>query len=529
MIALLKKDFLLFTRDRKNVFLVILTPVIIMITLGNVFSGTTKEEFLKNIKLGYCSEDREFQFVYPFALLTYPENCKEKTKEAVRNGKMRGAILIPKTFTSNIKEGYGSELFITVDNAKPQTAFAITTAIEAMVNAMNEQIGVSFIQEAWNNLKDLDKKLIFAAEHLETAKQAAFLLQGSTTNFSKHAEIINISTAYALVDHAQREVNSTLQNMNFTNLPPINITTYPLLQEYNNAMMQGNDQLAVLIQNISSLEKITERIREEIEEIDNAQQNVKVQLDKISALTASYATEVSILQANINQTAHFLAIYTKRDPKNIVRAVAVKTEETFPETRPFPVMAPGIIIIVLMLITFLTASTTLVTERKSGTMMRNILSPVPLHMFLLEKIIFLLLLCAIQIVLMLIVVAFFDVFFTFSVQVFGIFLLASLFLVTGGLLLGAIARSENTALLSSLVISIPLMFLSGVFFAFESMPKEMAFLGANSPITLIISLLESIHLYHTLPYYPFIEIILGTILVFFVFIYLIIKKNAAIE
>ncbi len=500
-----------------------------MITLGNVFSGTTKEEFLKNIKLGYCSEDQEFQFPYSFSLFSYPENCKEKITEAVQKGKMRGGIFIPKTFSSNIKEGYGSELFLTVDNAKPQTAFAITTAIEAMVNAVNEEIGVSFIQEAWNNLKDLDKKLAFAAEQLETAKHAAFLLQESTANLSAHVDIINISYAYALVDQAQKEVNTTLQHLNFTSLPRINITDFPLLEEYNNAITQSNEQVAMLMQNMTSLEKITERMREEIKEIDAAQQRAKQQAEEISALTASYAQEVSELQRSINQTAHFLAVYTKRDPRHIVRAVTVKKEETFPETRPFHFMAPGIIVVVLMLITFLTASTSLVTERKSGTMIRNMLSPIPLHVFLLEKMIFLLFLCAIQLVLMLIVVAFFDVFFSFSFELLGVFLLTSLFLIMGGMLLGACAQSENTALLSSLVLSIPLMFLSGVFFAFESMPKEMAMLGTYSPLTMAVALVESIQLYHTPPSFFFLEILLGLCIIFFSLTYLLVKKNATIE
>lgn len=82
--------------------------------------------------------------------------------------------------------------------------------------------------------------------------------------------------------------------------------------------------------------------------------------------------------------------------------------------------------------------------------------------------------------------------------------LASLFLVILvyaaafigiGMALATLAESENTAMLLTLVLSIPMLFLSGVFFPFETMPEMMILLGNALPITMGIRALETVLIY----------------------------------
>ncbi|MBI4441398.1 ABC transporter permease [Candidatus Woesearchaeota archaeon] len=597
MRELFKKDIRLFVRDRKNLLLVLLTPVVIMVILGNVFSGTTKEEFLKNIRLGYCSDDPSFTFPYPFTLLTYPTGCTEKMNASVLGGRMRGAITIPADFTSSIREGHGSEIELYVDNAKPQTAFAIATAMEAFVNVMNEQIGVTFISEAWAKLRDLDISLAFAADHLDGAKRAALLLDVRTQNLSTNMDIVNISAAYDLVDKTEHHVNETLHTLNISAavLPSLNITsltigptptlqnlsdtydtmcvvcnescTLPnivcasinlslaaatealrqqqlsLLNRLNNltstlnqtTLLIGeyrgaaNGVLAAARENVSAFDAAVAAVRSHLAAIDEAQTNAKRQLSDIAQLTHNYTQEIIALQEQLNATARFLSVYTKRDPRNIVRAVTLRASDTFPGDRPFSFMAPGIVVIVLMLITFLIASQAMVAERKAGTMMRNILSPMPLALFLLQKLLFLLLLCGVQLSLMVGVILLFGVVFPQSLVLLGVLLIVSLFLVSLGMLLGALSPSENTALLSSLVLSIPFMFLSGVFFAFESMPSQMALLGTYSPVTMAVSLLGSVVIYKVPLNSLHVSVLLGLAVFFFGCTYLLVKRSPTIE
>ncbi len=55
--------------------------------------------------------------------------------------------------------------------------------------------------------------------------------------------------------------------------------------------------------------------------------------------------------------------------------------------------------------------------------------------------------------------------------------------ISVGMVIASFADSENMAMLSSLVISIPMLFLCGVFYPFEMMPKIMASFGNYLQIT----------------------------------------------
>src|SRR5450759_2908618 len=64
-----------------------------------------------------------------------------------------------------------------------------------------------------------------------------------------------------------------------------------------------------------------------------------------------------------------------------------------------------------------------------------------------------------------------------------------------GMAIATFAESENTAMLTSLVLSIPMLFLCGVFFPFEIMPKLMVKIGSALPITMGIRALDSVLIY----------------------------------
>jgi ABC-2 type transport system permease protein len=55
--------------------------------------------------------------------------------------------------------------------------------------------------------------------------------------------------------------------------------------------------------------------------------------------------------------------------------------------------------------------------------------------------------------------------------------------VSLGVLIALYSESEATAFLTSLVIGLPLLFMSGLLFPFEFMPSQVATVGIASPLT----------------------------------------------
>jgi ABC-type multidrug transport system permease subunit len=66
-----------------------------------------------------------------------------------------------------------------------------------------------------------------------------------------------------------------------------------------------------------------------------------------------------------------------------------------------------------------------------------------------------------------------------------------------GVVIAAFSESEATAFLASLVIGLPLLFLSGILFPFEFMPAPIVILGQATPLTPAIIAMQSAILYAT--------------------------------
>lgn len=106
-----------------------------------------------------------------------------------------------------------------------------------------------------------------------------------------------------------------------------------------------------------------------------------------------------------------------------------------------------------------------------------------------------------------------------------IFFLAAFNFITIGLLIGSLANSENTALLTSLLIILPMFFLSNLFFPVEIMPSLIKTIGNNLPLTLAIRSLESLLTYSSAINYKSIVLLVIYPIILAIFTYFLIKKR----
>jgi len=239
-----------------------------------------------------------------------------------------------------------------------------------------------------------------------------------------------------------------------------------------------------------------------IEASISALENVKNQSVGVSAQMNDLAAEMSNstggLVNNIDSTKGVLGEVISKSPGAVAAPIKLESEVVFKDRSYLDFLMPGIISIVLMFISFLLASITIVQERSKKTLIRTLLTPISLEGFILEKTAALILIALLQGIIM-IVVAFLLYGIVIPVdQLGGLFLVILVYsaaFIGIGMALATFAESENTAMLLSLVLSIPMLFLSGVFFPFETMPALMVKLGNALPITMGIRALDSVLIY----------------------------------
>ncbi|MDD5474171.1 MAG: ABC transporter permease [Candidatus Methanoperedens sp.] len=229
--------------------------------------------------------------------------------------------------------------------------------------------------------------------------------------------------------------------------------------------------------------------------VKNQSGDVSVQMEK---LAAEMSNNTAGMISDIDMTKGILGEVIAKSPGFIAAPLKLEREPVFKDRSYLDFLMPGIISIVLMFISFLLASITIVQERSKKTLIRTLLTPLSLPGFILEKTSALILIALLQGIILIIVAYLFYGIVVPVNQLGALFLVVLVYsaaFIGIGMALATFAESENTAMLLSLVLSIPMLFLSGVFFPFETMPQLMVQLGNALPITMGIKALNSVLVY----------------------------------
>ncbi|HEX7627520.1 MAG TPA: ABC transporter permease [Candidatus Methanoperedens sp.] len=283
----------------------------------------------------------------------------------------------------------------------------------------------------------------------------------------------------------------------------------------SNVAQKGSELHDKLIRTDIRLQNMQTLIGNYIFEITNIQGNISniqtaiVILDQVKAQSANVSIQMNNLSAEmengtsnliseINRTKSILGDVRTKSPAAIAAPIKLEREPVFKNMSNLDFLMPAIVSIVLMFISFLLSSITIVQERTKKTLLRTLLTPLSLEEFIFAKTLALILIAMLQgIILVIVAYLFYGI--LIPTNQLGLLFLAILVYSAAfigiGMAVATFAESENTAMLSSLVLSIPMLFLCGVFFPFETMPALMVKIGSALPITMGIRALDSVLIY----------------------------------
>ena len=441
--------------------------------------------------------------------------CSDNPDYLVKTGKLKAVAVIPQNFSDNIKNGRGDEILLYVDNSKSQISLLITDAFKAFVQDLNEDIGTKFIHEAWINLRNLNDNIKLIIYNLENAKVAAEKSQYELNMLNNNLSLINET----LIDIELDKLNSTLNKniiigLNVSDKIKTEAETLRILfNECKKDLGEESLKCIYLKTGADNIDYLAEKIKiSEIEfnnlsknfminsnisidKIKKSKEEVKSKIIELNKSAYDYTSSIISLTDDLKETSRVLNDYTQRDPKNIVSAVSLNNNDVFGKKSYFEFLSPGLLLVILLFTLILISSSNIVLERNMGTMARTLLSPTSIISLIISKVIYFAILSIIEIIVMSGIILLFGISLNFNAEIILILLFAAVNFILLGLFVGSISGSENTALLTSLVLVLPMFFLSNLFFPFEVMPKFMQFLGKNLPLTLAINGLESVDIY----------------------------------
>jgi ABC-2 type transport system permease protein len=168
-----------------------------------------------------------------------------------------------------------------------------------------------------------------------------------------------------------------------------------------------------------------------------------------------------------------------------------------PELKSRNFMIPGVLAMVLLIITMTLTSLAIVKERENGTFEQLIVTPIKPYQLILGKLLPFVIIGAIDVALVLIVARFWFV-VPFRGSVLLIFGLSGLFVLTTlglGLFVSTISKTQQQAMMTAqFFFFMPFIFFSGFTFPIENMPQIIQYLTYVIPLRYYIVIVRGIFL-----------------------------------
>ncbi len=160
-------------------------------------------------------------------------------------------------------------------------------------------------------------------------------------------------------------------------------------------------------------------------------------------------------------------------------------------------MVPGILGLLLMVITTISTSLAIVKEREIGTMEQLIVSPIKPVELIIGKLMPFSIIAVLDIILV-VTVTYFVLNVPIKGNIFLLLLLCLIFLMTTlglGLFVSTISKNQQQAMVTSVFfVMMPMIFLSGFVFPIENMPKIIQYFSYLLPLRYFFTIIRGIFL-----------------------------------
>ena len=303
--------------------------------------------------------------------------------------------------------------------------------------------------------------------------------------YAATVDVKNISLA---VYDADRTAASREYIRRFTNSGYFTVEAYVgRPEDLDGYLDQTRATLAISIPARFSTDLETGRMAEVQLLADGSDANTaNIALNYAGQITAGYAQSIMARQL------------IKLGPGATVPRVVSETRVWFnPDLRSANYMVPGVVAMILMIITTTFAAVAIVREKEAGTIEQILVTPIKSHQFILGKLLPFVVIGFADVVLVLgVAVNWFDIPLKGSVAL--LFALCALFILTTlgiGLFVSTISKTQQQAMMTAqFFIFFPFIFLSGFTFPIENMPAMIQAISFVIPLRYFIEIIRGLFL-----------------------------------
>ncbi|MEM4267852.1 MAG: ABC transporter permease [Candidatus Woesearchaeota archaeon] len=518
--SIINKNFKLILRSKISALIILGGPLLIIMMVGMALNTDNS----LRINIGYYVPSmNELTNSFIDVLKSdnyYIEQFKsaEECRDAISNSRIHICIIFPNDF--EIRNYKVNEVVFLIDNSKMNLFQSVVDSIENTFNQRAVELSLGMTAELVEKLNETQVEITSKTSLFKSLKDGNKEMSNSVNAVAK-----NISTL-DLTFNAQDFMISSLKDKNEDiddNILEIRNIALDSIEAGENLIDELDALLDTMVLNESDEDEIRSQLNltaEQLESlkralnasyvdaqdqtkslaslISNVQSNiVKVEekFKKTSTARDRIISNTNALQKNLNDSlvkintveVSFNSILKNiqstqiTDVRSIVSPISKKIEPVVTEESQLNFYFPYLVVLIIMFIGILLASTLVIMEKTSNAQFRNLLTPTGDLVFILANFITSFIIVVIQVVIILLIFVFYfhkDLTANILPTSLILFSATALFIFVG-MIIGNIFNTEETGTLASISVSSIFLFISGLIFPLERMPDYIRELAQN--------------------------------------------------
>lgn len=477
IIYMVKKDLKLLIRSKSSALIFILGPLLTIFLIGMSFNTSS----LYDLRIGVYSEsysDLSNSILSALQDQQYRVIKVNNQEECIKGVKFND-YQICASFPANMQITNESKNIISlyVDESRINLAYLISSTISTKVSTKSSEVGIGLANDLITKLGSVKTKAKEGEPILvqleTTSNEASGKLDDTISDFN------NIDLNYNASDFNFSKVYGEVNNLiNLTNKS----AAFSFLKNYIDDLKLQSDLLGTKLNKAVSQRDTNVKVLNDIKNKFETDFNSNIKNAK-SVLT------------NIQQDVDAVKI---TNAESIVSPIKTSVNAVTSKKTHLSFIFPTIVIMIVMFISILLASTLVIREKTSKAYFRNFITPTASIWFMISLFITNILLVTLQIIVIFSAATyFFQSEFVPLIQPIAILLTVtiSVFILIG-MFIGYIFNSEETATLASISVGSIMLFFSNTILPLESLPKYIRDIALFNPFVISQEILKSVILFN---------------------------------
>lgn len=523
LIRLIRKNFHIMLRSRISSLIIIFGPLFLMLLAGFAYNNT--DSFTLEVGI-YAPGESNLTQRYVNALsenfILIPTTTLDECIIQVQSLQTNGCVAFPEEF--EIRDGGTNIIEIHVDNSQITVVDLIQNALNRVIFQESAQISTDLTRVLIISINDVSRKLetwrgninnqilpsiTQSLNDLDAARiQLGAMNLESPSSGNVFSQLSSTATQITrLVENTQDAAKESLSLISSTidALEAIDSEdSGPQIASIINNLQTKHSSLSSSITanttvSINNLELTIGEVRDVLDSLENSvnsarsvRGSVNTRLNEIQTKVTSARERLIVLAVEIDVTFRMLENIQIRNETSIVSPVISEIKPVAAQSSKLQYVFPALIILVIMFVSVMLASTMVVLEKVSPAKFRLFTTPASDIWYILSIFITVLLVGIFQSAILLCVG-----YYIFDLQIFEniantwyILVLSSVMFTLIGMTLGYLFNNEHTTILASISVGSAFLLVSDIFLPIQNMPDAFQNVIQYTPFVYLTTLLR---------------------------------------